>query len=546
MSTKIPKIEESNKFNLLTSIWIVPFIAMIIAGWLAYQYFEDLGPEIEIIFPKNEGLIAGQSVVKFKNVPIGKVTKIYITEDIDGVVVVVRMNSKAAKPYMTEYAKFWIVKPEVGFSGISGLDTLLSGTYIDVYSKKGGTFRERHTGLSQPYQDSSTGEYFHLRSQEGKNLSVGMPVFFKNLEVGKVAYKYLELNNKSVEVVIFVEKQFVSYIHSDSKFWMKNTMNVDFSKGNIDVDIAPINFLLRGGLVFSSSGEDKNSVIPKNYIFTLYKSQTEAESKTIGAVMKENREFMLHTKESISHLTDGSVVRFEGFDIGKVTDIKLSYNKTSHKMSGDVLIEIDTSVFKDKRDSNITGEENFYNAVEEGLRAKIASLDPITGAQYIDLTFNHHDSAGRIIQENKYALLPMTTQSSTGIMTSVTQILDKLNTLPLNELLTSVTKVVESAVQPVENANELLLDLKTTVKDINRLTSKKSFEVMPDELNKALKEMTKTLKDTSKVVKGYDSNSLVKRQLAQTLEILTKTSQEMQVFLRMLNRKPNSLIFGDN
>ena len=64
MSTKIPKIEESNKFNLLTSIWIVPFIAMVIAGWLAYQYFEDLGPEIEIIFPKNEGLVAGQSVVK--------------------------------------------------------------------------------------------------------------------------------------------------------------------------------------------------------------------------------------------------------------------------------------------------------------------------------------------------------------------------------------------------------------------------------------------------------------------------------------------------
>jgi paraquat-inducible protein B len=546
MSTKIPKIEESNKFNLLTSIWIVPFIAMVIAGWLAYQYFEDLGPEIEIIFPKNEGLVAGQSVVKFKNVPIGKVTKIYITEDIEGVVVVVRMNSKAAKPYMTEYAKFWIVKPEVGFSGISGLDTLLSGTYIDVYSKKGGSFRERHTGLSQPYQDSSTGEYFHLRSQEGKNLSVGMPVFFKNLEVGKVAYKYLELNNKSVEVVIFVEKQFVSYIHSDSKFWMKNTMNVDFSKGKIDVDIAPINFLLRGGLVFSSSGEDKNSVIPKNYIFTLYKSQTEAESKTIGAVMKENREFMLHTKESISHLSDGSVVRFDGFDIGKVTDIKLSYNKTSHKMLGEVLIEIDTSVFKDKRDSNITGEENFYNAVEEGLRAKIASLDPITGAQYIDLTFNHHDSEGTIIQEKKYALLPMTTQSSTGIMTSITQILDKLNRLPLNELLTSVTKVVEASAEPVKNVNELLLDLKTTVKDINRLTSKKSFEVMPDELNKALKEMTKTLKSTSKVVKGYDSNSLVKQQLAQTLEILTKTSQEMQVFLRMLNRKPNSLIFGDN
>jgi len=84
------------------------------------------------------------------------------------------------------------------------------------------------------------------------------------------------------------------------------------------------------------------------------------------------------------------------------------------------------------------------------------------------------------------------------------------------------------------------------VKNINKFTGKKSFEVLPDELNKALKEMTRTLKSTKKVVKGYDSDSLVKQQLTQTLEVLTKTSLEMRAFLRMLNRKPNSLIFGDN
>ena len=183
MSTNLPKVEESNKLNLFTSIWIVPFIALMIAGWLAYQYYDDLGPEIEIVFSKNEGLVAGQSVVKFRNVPIGKVTKIYITKDIDGVIVRVRMNSKAAKPYMTENAKFWIVKPEFGFSGISGLDTLLSGTYIDIYSKAGGTFKERHIGLSQPYQDTSKGRYFQLTSDDGENISIGMPIFYKNIKV---------------------------------------------------------------------------------------------------------------------------------------------------------------------------------------------------------------------------------------------------------------------------------------------------------------------------------------------------------------------------
>ena len=546
MSTHIPKIEESNTFNLFTSIWIVPFIALMIAGWLAYQYFDDLGPEIEIVFPKNEGLVAGQSQVKFRNVPIGKVTKIYITQDTEGVIVKVRMNSKAAKPYLTEKARFWIVKPEVGFSGVSGLDTLISGTYINIYSKKGGTFRERHIGLTQPYQDTSKGKYFHLISEDGKNLSVGMPVFYKNIKVGEVAYKYLSLDNQHVEVIIFVDNAYASYINSDSKFWRKNSMTVDFTRGKLDVDIAPLNFLLTGGIVFSSTRKKPTETLDNDHIFTLHKSKTEAENDTVSSGLKQNKQFLLKTKQSISRLSQDSVVRFDGFDIGKVLRIVLSYNPKNHQMDGEVLIEVDMSVFRDEHDHNRTGEENFYDAVEEGLRAKIATLDPITGSQYIDLTFKHTDTAGTIIQGDTYPMLPVASQSESTIMDLVTNILDKLNRLPLDDLLSSLEEVIVEAKSPVENANVLLSELRNVVEDIKHLTSKKSFEVLPDELSKVLKSMDKTLKDTSKVVKGYDSNSLVKEQLTQTLKILTKTSQEMQDFLRMLNRKPNSLIFGDN
>jgi len=545
MATQLPKVEESKRFNFFTSIWMVPFIALVIAGWLAYQYFNDLGPEIEIIFPKNEGLIAGQSVVKFKNVPIGKVTKIYITEDTEGVIVRVRMNSKAAKPYMTEKARFWIVKPEVGFSGVSGLDTLLSGTYIDVYSELGGTFRERHIGLSQSYQDTSKGKYFHLTSEDGKNISVGMPVFYKNLIVGKVAYKYLSLDDKRVDVIVYIENRYTNYIHVDSKFWMKSTMSVDLTQGKLDVDIAPLNFLLRGGIVFSSSSVKKDVKVPDDYIFVLYKSKTRAENNAIGSGIKKNKLFLLITRDSIAKLSQGSAVRFEGFNVGNVLKIKLSYDKYKHQMIGAILIEVDTSVFADINDENSTGEENFYTAVKEGLRAKIASLDPITGVQYIDLTFHHHDGNGTIERGQKYMHLPMTSEVSSGIMDSVAHILDKINNLPLEALIGSVKKVVEESGEPVKHMDELLVKLSQTVRNINKMTRKKSFEVMPDELNRALREMTKTLKSTQKVVKGYDSNSLVKKQISETLKILTKTSKEMQFFLKMLNRKPNSLIFGD-
>jgi paraquat-inducible protein B len=546
MPKNIPQVIESTKFNFLTSIWIVPIIALFIAGWLAFQYFNDRGPEIKIIFPKNEGLVAGQSVVKFKNVPIGKVTKIYLDEEVNGVVVVVRMFSEKARPYMTEKAKFWIVKPEVGLTGVSGLDTLLSGTYIDVYSEKGGTFKDEHFGLEQPYHDSDKGVYFHLNSLEGKNVSVGTPIYYKSINVGKVEHIYFGLDNKSVDVIVFIENRYASLVHIDSRFWVKNMINVDFTKGNLDVDIAPLNFMVTGGILFSSSGSDIENVVPEKHVFTLFKSQTEAENKNIGAALKKNKTFVLLTNEPLAHLSIDALVRFDGFDIGRVIDIKLSYEKDTHNMVGKVLLEIDTSVFEDKHDVNSSGVENLYLAVEEGLRAKISALDPITGSLFVDLTFKHNDGASKVIQLGSYPRLPMTSNGEISIMDSVTQILTKLNHLPLEQLLTSVTEVVESAKEPIVNADKTLIELKKTVANLNRVTNKKSFEILPDELSQVLKETAHTLKTTRKVIKGYGDNSLMQTQLAETLKILTKTSLEMSTFLKMLNRKPNSLIFGDN
>lgn len=547
MSQQIPEITESSKFNFITSIWIVPIIALVIAGWLGYKHFAKRGPEIRIIFPQNEGLVAGQSVVKFKNVPVGKITKINAEEGINGVVVTVRMFNKSSKAYLTENAQFWIVKPEVGITGVSGLDTLLSGTYINAYSKAGGKHsREKFIGLTQPYRDSMKGEYFQLIAPNVENVSVGMPVYYKNIKVGQVEYFYLGLEHKNVEIIIFINKEYVKYVGAKSKFWTKSMMNVDFSKGNFDINIAPINFMLQGGILFSSPGEENNMSVEEGHVFPLYSSRTHAENTTLGSVTGDIKEFMLLTDEPIANLRVKAPVRFGGFDIGWVNDIKLLYSKRSHKMLGEILLEIDTSVFEDDQESNSSGLANFYQAVEEGLRAKITALDPITGMLFIDLTFNHQDGNGSIIQKDKYEMLPIASNTSNGIMTSMTQILDKLNNLPLEELVTSVHNVVEESAKPIENANVLLEDLQTTVKNLNKFTGKKSFEVLPDELNRALKEMTRTLKSTEKVVKGYDSDSLVKQQLTQTLEVLNKTSLEMRVFLRMLNRKPNSLIFGDN
>ncbi len=546
MSQEIPEIEESSKFNFITSIWIVPIIALVIAGWLGYKHFAERGPEIKIIFPQNESLIAGQSVVKFRNIPAGKVTKIYADEESDGVVVVVRMNNKQSKPYLTEHAKFWIIKPEVGLSGISGLDTLISGTYINVYSKAGGkNFKEKFIGLTQPYRDSMEGEYFHLLSFDGKDVSVGMPIFYKNIKVGQVEYLYLGLNNKSVDTIVFIDKQYTHLVHDDSKFWVKSMLNVDFSKGNLDVNIAPVKFILQGGIVFSSPGNEKHASVSNNRIFIIYKSKTKAESKTIGSTPKLFKKFKLYTQSPTANLRVEAPVRFSGFDIGWVGDIKHTYNKELHKMSAEISIGIDTSVFEDKSENNTSGEKNLYEAVNKGLRARLDTLDLISGMLYIDLAFEDTEENISIVKRGKYAVFPMTKKGSASMMGSMTRIMDKLSKLPLEKLVNSIDKVINEASEPIANANELLKELKKSAADLSAMTDKKTFKTMPDEVNKTIKELTRTLKSTRKVIDGYGNGSMMHQQLSYTLEILTKTSKEMEVFLRMLNRKPNSLIFGD-
>uniref|UniRef100_UPI0025F4D01A MlaD family protein n=1 Tax=Sulfurovum sp. TaxID=1969726 RepID=UPI0025F4D01A len=377
------------------------------------------------------------------------------------------------------------------------------------------------------------------------SVKVGTPIYLKNVKVGQVEYIVLALDDASVDMIVFIDKRYIPYIHTDSKFWVRSTLDVGLENGNLDVAVAPVTDLIQGAIEFSTTGKDEKRTVPNSFVFELHKNRNVIESKKIGHGGKHIKTFILHTHDSIAKLKENAVVRYDGFDVGKVKEIALSYEKTTHEMKGKVLVEIDTSVFEDSNDTVHTGEENFYQAVKEGLRAQIIPTDPITGTLYVDLVFDHSDENKTITQEGMYARLPTVSYESGDLMASATKILDKINKLPLEKLLASLNKVVDESAKPVANANAVLHDLKKTVKNLNRMTDKRSFAAMPDEINKMLKELTVTLRTTKKVVKGYDSHSLITKQLSQTLKIVTETSKEMQQFLEMLNRKPNSLIFGD-
>lgn len=541
MSKQIPKVEESTRFNLITSIWIVPFIALIIAGWLAYQYFSELGPEIRIVFPENEGLNAGQSQIKYRNVSIGTVKKIVLQNKGEGVTVIARID-KSAKRYLNENAKFWIVKPQVGVSGVSGLDTLISGTYINMYSEKGEQFKDMFYGLKEAYRLTDDGVYYLLTSPMGYNIKKGTPIQMKNLEVGQVEYVNIALDGQKIDFIVFIKKEYVSYVHTDSKFWVQSAVDVSFENGRIDVNVAPLSNLVQGGIEFSSRGEDASDAVPDKYVFHLYKNGSVAQGMQVGKGGNYVKSFEIMTEDHIAKLNVDALVKYEGYDVGRVRDITLSYKKDTHKILGKVLVDIDTSSFASEDENVTTCTTNFYDAISQGLSAKFTPSDPFTGTLFVDLIFDNNATVESLTQGVTYARLPSIKNDEGSVMDEVNKILQKLNKLPLEKLLASINQVVDESAEPIHH---VLVDLKKTVKNLNAMTGTKAFKAMPNELNQTLKELTKTLKTTKKVVKGYDNNSLVMHQISQTLNVLTKTSQEMQQFLKLLNRKPNSLIFGD-
>lgn len=548
---EIPKIKESTKFNFITSIWIVPTLAVFISLWLAYQYFSQLGPLITIVFPKNEGLNAGQSQIKYKNVRIGVVEKIILNEDAKGVSVIARID-KNAKSYLNEHSEFWIVKPELGISGVSGLETILSGTYINMYTEKGTQFNDTFNGIPHAHTKTLKGGYFKLEAPVSYNLKIGTPLYFKDISVGKIQTLSISPDSSMVDFSVFVEEKYLIYVTKDSKFWVNSAISLNLSNATLDIKVAPFTYLLQGGISFSSSGKNIKKKLADNFVFLLYKSEAFASNKMLGEGGKFIKEYAVEVQGESSKLAKDAPVQYQGFTIGKVEKTFLSYNNKNHKIQGEVILKIDTSFFKDKSNAK-SGEKNFHQAIKEGLKAKVLSNNPLLSTLFVELVFTKDGGTRDLVKKGNYLSIPSTEDKQTSIIKGINAMLFKLNNLPLESLLASIEKAAKMSDELLQNTNtsvksmnqSILKDLKQTMSNLNKMTNKDTFVNMPNQISIALKELTNTLETTKELANTYGQDSLLSEQLSQTLKAVNKTSMEMHHFLKMLNRKPNSLIFGD-
>ncbi len=553
----IPKTKKAKGIQLLTTIWLVPFIAMTIALWLAYQYYSKIGPTIEITFKENAGLIANQSQLKLRNVNIGKVTKISLEKEGKGVIVEVKVN-KEISDYLNEKAKFWIVHADVGSHGVSGLDTILSGAYIELYGVKEKKTKLKFIGLDKPYIDKdAAGKYYILSAPNSNNIVEGSHVYYRMIEVGRVERVAISPDGKKVNFTIFVKEKYVPYVNEESQFYTNSSFTLDFSQGKLDMNIASLSQLVHGGISIytplQSLGKEHNQTKQRR-VFPLYKSLSEMKAKHLRQGF-DDRVYAFKFSETTNKLEIGSPVEFNGFQVGYVTDIKSHFSKASHDVESVVYALIHTKAFATSQEKK--GTQVIEQLVKDGLKASLDSTLPMIGSDYINLIFDKNQTA-TIVKTKEYDYFPTIKKVvGSNLLQDTQKLIQKLEKLPLENLLISADKLLKENNAPIQN---LLKDLRKTVNSVNRLikdfdktasnldkfTSKKSFQNLPAELTQTMQELTVTLEKIQMLSDDYGADSKFASELSLTLRELALTAESMGRISLKLEKKPNALILGDD
>ncbi|MFJ9991682.1 MlaD family protein [Pseudomonas putida] len=300
-----------------SAIWILPLIALMIGGWLAWQAYRDAGVEIQVRFETGEGIVANKTEVIYKGMSVGKVTSLVLDAEGSntGVIATIEMN-KAAEPHMNKGTRFWLVKPSVSLAGISGLETLVSGNYIAVDPGQGESTR-RFTALAEapPLSDKEPGLHLTLKAERLGSLNRESPVFYKQIQVGRVKSYRLSDDHGTVEIKLFIEPEYAGLVRKHTRFWNASGISIDANLSGVKVRSESLSSIVAGGIAFATPEHRKDSPpTDPSLPFRLYE---DFEAAQAGIRIK------VHLTDYEGLQAGRTPVMYKGIQVGSMKTLKI-------------------------------------------------------------------------------------------------------------------------------------------------------------------------------------------------------------------------------
>jgi len=526
-------VADVEKIKRWSPVWIIPIVTALIGAWILFYHFSHQGPEVMLTTTSAEGLEAGKTKIKSRSVDVGVVEAVTLSEDLSKVLVQARLNS-GMETLLREDSAFWVVKPQIGREGISGLGTLLSGAYIELQpGLKGKEGRDEFQLLDAPplAPPDAKGLRVLLDSEKSGQLNAGDPVLFRGYRVGSVETSYFDAKERVMRYQLFISAPYDQLVTSNVRFWKDSGVAFDMSAQGMRVEMGSLTTLFSGGVSFDvPEGWDRGEVIKEKSEFQLFDSERNIQD----SLYTKHTDYLMFFSDSIRGLQAGAPVEFRGIRLGTVAQVPFYKEGMEQRLDSDyripVLIRIEPDRFQQLLGKDFNIQQHLNDAEGRGMRAALKSGNLLTGALYIDLDFYPQEKPWKGPREMLgYPLLPTTSAGLAQIQQKLMQTLDKINAMPLNPMINEATKTLTESRKTMQETQK-------TMQSLNEIISSKEMKALPADMQKTLQELNRSMK-------GVQPGSPAYNKMVGDMQRLDQVLRELQPVLRTLNEKSNALVF---
>ncbi|MEX3975387.1 intermembrane transport protein PqiB [Paraburkholderia caribensis] len=504
-------------------IWLVPLISALIGVALVAQSVAAKGPVVTVTFSNAEGMEAGKTKVKYKDVEIGSVQAVKLSSDLRRVIVSIQL-SKDAEKFATQGTRFWVVRPRVGANGISGLGTLLSGAYIGVDIGRSTERQTAFPGLENPpiVTTGQPGHQYTLRGESLGSIDIGAPIFYHRIEVGQVVGYSLEPRGAGVIVNVFVNAPFDRYVGANTRWWHASGVDLRLDSNGLKLNTQSLATVVVGGLAFQSpAGQEAGQPAEDKAVFRLAADESDAMREPDGTPLN----VVMRFNQSLRGLSVGAPVDLRGIALGQVNDIGIEYNDKQKSFS----MKVSMALYPDRlsrRSSEALpapdtpgGHELLQHLVMEGLRGQLRTGNLLTGQLYVALDMFPKAPRATVDVHGNPIELPTVPNTLDELQVQIADIARKLNQVPFDRIGTNLNGALENA---------------------NRLFGRMDSEVVP--------QARDTLAAAQKTFITADSTlrqtAPMQSDIQDAMQELTRTLQSLNTLADYLERHPQSLLFG--
>jgi paraquat-inducible protein B len=547
------RVETRRRFSI---IWVIPLVAAVIGGILAYQAIMRRGPTVTIVLKSAEGLEAGKTRIKYKDVELGRVESISLSPDLSQVLVKASL-SRDAQPHLNANTRFWVVRARIAAGEVYGLGTLFSGAYIAMDPGAEGAPRREFVGLDRPPVVTADfpGRRFRLRAERLGALDIGAPVYYRQIKVGQVDSYDLDPDGRAVTIGVFIEAPYHQYVYRNTRFWNAGGVDVHLDADGLQLNTPSFVSMMIGGIAFGNPADlEPGAPAEDGEMFPVYNSFAQSRQKTYA--IKDR--YLLYFENSIRGLQVGAPVEFGGIRIGRVLDVSLAFDAESALFRLPVLIEIEPERF--------AGGEGVWNRakrratmdqlVAKGFRAQLKTASFITGNLVVDFAIFPKAAGSRIVWEGDYPVLPTVSGSLQELTGSVIRLVERLNSLPIEGIGAKVQAAIENLDATLERAKISIDGLATdqisaetqaalrrfseTLDQTRNLVSRLDADVA-GRAGAALDQARQTL---ASMEAGIGRDAVLTREARRAATELADAARSLRALADYLARHPEALIYG--